>query len=84
MTEINYHPLAYSGCSVKFASTMERKRDFKDKVYYDLKASSVLAAFKIPYTDIAGNKYNIINLSYKTEHITINSDIDYQSFTSLN
>lgn len=81
--EINYHQISYSGCSLIYANTISKKREYIDNPECTCTTIPILPHFKINWI-FAGTLLTILPLTVKYQHLTIDNEIDYESFISLN
>jgi hypothetical protein len=81
--KIAYHKIIYTGCTIAYAATIDRKRLYTSDPKYSLTIIPISATFEMKW-HFAGHILDRCPLSIKYEHLTINDAIDYQSFYSLN
>lgn len=81
--KIAYHRIVYSGCTIGYAATIDRQRLYNSDSEYTLTVIPISATFQIKWL-FAGHVLDLCPLPNKYEHLTINDEIDYQSFHSLN
>ena len=81
--KIAYHKIVYSGCTIGYAATMDRKRLYISNPKCTLTVIPISATFQMKWL-FAGHTLDLCPLPNKYEHLTINGDIDYQSSHSLN
>lgn len=80
---IEYHKIEYTGCTIAYAGTIDKKRQYISDPEYTLATILVIAHYKIKWR-FAGTDLNLIPLTIKYQHLAVNSNIDHQSFISLN
>lgn len=81
--QIEYHKIAYSGCTLGYAATIDRKRQYISNPEYALTVIPISATFEMRWL-FAGDLLDFCPLPNKYQHLTISNEIDYQSFISLN
>lgn len=81
--KIKYHKLVCTGCSLAYAATIDKKRQYISEREYATAIIPVVAHFKIKWK-FAGSFLGMIPLSHKHQYLTINNVPDFQSFISLN
>lgn len=81
--KIPYHKIVYAGCTLAYAGTIDKKRQYISDRKYATAIIPVIAHFKIKWL-FAGERLKMMPLTNKYQHLTINNEIDYQSFISLN
>jgi hypothetical protein len=81
--KIPYHKIVYTGCTIGYAATIDRKRLYNSDSKYSLTVIPISANFEIKWL-FAGHVLSRCPLHNKYEHLTIDDKIDYQSFHSLN
>ena len=77
----NYHKKMYSGITIKYAGTIDRKRMYISDPDYTLTVIPVSARFKIK---CKGKPIQQISLDIKYEHLTVDKNIDHHSFICSN
>lgn len=82
--KIKYHLKHSTGCSLKYYSArIDPNRGWISNPEYTLTVIPIIAIFKIKWLHgdvISGS----LPLSYAHEHLRIDGETDYKSFTSLN
>lgn len=81
--KIPYHRMVYTGCSIAYAGTIDRKRLYKSDPTYTLTVIPISATFEMKWI-FAGHTLALCPLPNKYQHLTIDDNIDYESFISLN
>lgn len=79
----NYNAIACSGCSLKWANFISRKRDYAQGCEYTTINLYILPVFDFIIIHPWGRQYNY-PLIHKQQLLTVDHDIDYYSFISLN
>ena len=81
--KIAYHKIVYTGCTLAYAGTIDKQRQYISDPEYTRTIIPITVHFKIKWR-FARTNLDIIPLTIKYQYITVNDDIDYQSFISLN
>ncbi len=79
----NYNNLIFSGCSQKYANFIGLRRLYATGYEYKTITIPIMAVFDFIVKKDWGIMQNLI-IIYQVQHLTVESDIDYESFTSLN
>jgi hypothetical protein len=79
----DYNSLIHSGCSLKYANFISYKREYNEPGEYKRISIPLLVVFDFVVYHFWGKQYNYpIHTIF--QHLSIDSDIDYDSFISLN
>jgi hypothetical protein len=79
----DYNSLMHSGCSLKYANFISRKREYTEAGEYLKIIIPFLSVFDFAVRHYWGTQYNY-PVHTVFQHLSVDSDIDYDSFISLN
>lgn len=79
----NYYSIMHSGCTLSYSNYISRKRIYTSEVGYQLIIIPIMAVFEWSVKKHWGIMHNF-PLINKLQHISADTDIDYESFISLN
>lgn len=79
----NYNSLMHSGCSLKYANYISRKRMYISDGEYNTITIPIFAVFDWVVKKNWGTMHNFPLLN-KLQHLSVDYQIDYDSFISLN
>jgi hypothetical protein len=79
----DYNSITLSGCCLKRANFYGRKREYTSEVDYNIITLPIMSVFDFAVVKYWGIQHNF-PISHKRMLLSIDYDIDYDSFISLN